>query len=98
MDAVHSDEAVLFGLSQGVATSLMFATTFAEQVSGLILCGGLARSVEAPDYPWAPPLEDLLAANAEFIGPNWGVHRHRRLHATGDAAPRSAVARPARRA
>ena len=72
MDAADSDEAVLFGLSQGVATSLMFATTFVKRVSGLILCGGLARSVEAPDYPWAPPLEDLLAANAEFIGPNWG--------------------------
>lgn len=72
MDAAHSDEAVLFGLSQGVATSLMFATTFAKRVSGLILCGGLARSVEAPDYPWAPPLEDLLAANAELIGPSWG--------------------------
>ena len=73
MDAAHSDEAVLFGLSQGVATSLMVATTFAAQVSGLILCGGLARSVEAPDYPWAPPLEDALAANAELIGPSWGT-------------------------
>ena len=73
MDAAHSDEAVLFGLSQGVATSLMFATTFSEQASGLILCGGLARSVEAPDYPWAPPLADALAANAELIGPSWGT-------------------------
>jgi len=73
MDAAHSDEAVLFGLSQGVATSLMFATTFSERVSGLVLMGGEARSVEAPDYPWASPLEDALAANAELIGPNWGT-------------------------
>lgn len=73
MGAAHSDEAVLFGLSQGVATSLMFATTFATHVSRLILCGGLARCVEGPDYPWAPRLEDALAANAEFIGPNWGT-------------------------
>ena len=73
MDAADSEEAVLLGYSQGVATVLMFGATFPERTSGLILYGGVARSVAAPDYPWAAPLEDALAANAELIGPMWGT-------------------------
>ena len=73
MDAAGSKQAVLFGMSQGVEPSLLFATTYPERTAGLVLYGGMARSIEAPDYPWAAPLDDVLAANAEIIAPAWGT-------------------------
>ncbi|HUF85536.1 MAG TPA: adenylate/guanylate cyclase domain-containing protein [Acidimicrobiia bacterium] len=73
MDAADSEQAVLFGMSQGVEPSLLFATTYPERTVGLVLYGGMARSIEAPDYPWAAPLDDVLAANVELIAPAWGT-------------------------
>jgi class 3 adenylate cyclase len=32
----------------------------------------MARSTEAPDYPWAPPREALLEADKELMSPFWG--------------------------
>jgi class 3 adenylate cyclase len=32
----------------------------------------MARTTEAPDYPWATPAEALRESAAEFIAPNWG--------------------------
>ena len=73
MDVAGSKEAVLFGASQGVEPALLFATTYPERTAGLVLYGGIARSIEAPDYPWAAPLDEVLAANSELIAPVWGT-------------------------
>lgn len=73
MDAAGSEQAVLFGMSQGAEPSLLFATTYPQRTAGLVLYGGMARSTEAPDYPWAAPLDEALAANAQLIAPAWGT-------------------------
>src|SRR6476620_11577421 len=58
MDAVGSDQAALFGVSEGGPMSMLFATTHPERVSSLVLYGTYAKRVRAHDYPWAPTIED----------------------------------------
>jgi len=55
MDAAGSRRAVLFGTSEGVPLSLVFAATWPERVSGLVLYGGAARWLWAPNYLFGVP-------------------------------------------
>lgn len=48
---------------------LLFAATYPERTEALILIGGMARSTEAPDYPWAAPADAVLQAANELIMP-----------------------------
>ena len=66
MEAAGSTKAALFGVSEGVPQSLLFAATHPELVSHLVLYGGMPRSTWAPDYPWATPREDLLQSSEEM--------------------------------
>jgi len=50
MDAAGSQRAALVGLSEGASMSVVFAATYPERVSALVLYGGLARMLWAPDY------------------------------------------------
>jgi class 3 adenylate cyclase len=50
MDAAGSDRAALIGVSEGVPMSVVFAASHPEQVSALVLYGGGARELWAPDY------------------------------------------------
>ena len=50
MDAAGSDRAALFGLSDGVPMSVVFAASHPDWVSALVLYGGLARVLWAPDF------------------------------------------------
>jgi class 3 adenylate cyclase len=50
MDAAGSQRAALFGASEGVPMSVVFAASHPERVSALVLYGGLARTMWAPDY------------------------------------------------
>lgn len=72
MDAADSERAVLFGISEGGPMSVLFAATHPDRVIALVLYGAMARTTEAPDYPWASPAEALREAAVEFIAPNWG--------------------------
>jgi class 3 adenylate cyclase len=52
MDAVGCAQASLFGISEGGPMSVLFAATYPERVSALVLYGSIARGASAPDYPW----------------------------------------------
>jgi len=73
MDAAGSERAVLFGVSEGGPTSVLFAATHPTRVTALILHGAMGRTTEAPDYPWASSAEALRESAAEFIAPYWGL-------------------------
>jgi class 3 adenylate cyclase/esterase/lipase len=73
MDAAGSERAALLGLSEGTSMSLLFAATYPDRVQALVCHGGMARSTYAPDYPWALPVEDLVASGLELIAPHWGT-------------------------
>jgi pimeloyl-ACP methyl ester carboxylesterase len=74
MDAVASNEAALLGSSEGAPMSILFAATYPQRTSRLILYGGLARSAWAADYPWGITAEQF-AARWRFREENWGQGR-----------------------
>src|SRR5512145_1903378 len=50
LDQVSSPRATLFGVSEGGPMSLLYAATYPERTSGLVLYGTYARRSWAPDY------------------------------------------------
>ena len=62
MDAAHFGDAVLIGISEGVPMSVLFAASYPSRTKGLVLYGGEARGLWAPDYPWAPTPADWEAS------------------------------------
>jgi pimeloyl-ACP methyl ester carboxylesterase len=50
MDAADSKRAVLMGFSEGCAMSALFAATYPERASNLLLFGGFALSAMAGDF------------------------------------------------
>ena len=51
LDAVGSERAVVLGISEGGAMSVLFAATHPERTVALVLMGTFARMMRAPDYP-----------------------------------------------
>lgn len=72
MDAAGSERAALLGMSEGATMCMLFAATYPERTSALVLWGAMARSTAAPDYPWAPEREAVIEAQRELIAPTWG--------------------------
>jgi class 3 adenylate cyclase/pimeloyl-ACP methyl ester carboxylesterase len=72
MDATHSEQAALLGVSEGGAMSVLFAATYPERVWALVLDGSSPRSLWAPDYPWGASEDDWLR-NIESRGRLWGT-------------------------
>lgn len=52
LDAVGSKHTALLGISEGGPMSVVFAATYPQRTSGLILYGSIAKGSWAPDYPW----------------------------------------------
>jgi pimeloyl-ACP methyl ester carboxylesterase len=71
MDAVGSERAALYGVSEGGPMCTLFAATYPERTAALIMFGCYARRTRAPDYPWAPTLEEHQQW-LETIRPGWG--------------------------
>lgn len=71
LDAVGSERAALFGVSEGALMSALFAATHRERVQALVVYGAFAKGSYAPDYPWAPTPEQA-EATAELIESGWG--------------------------
>src|SRR5712691_553350 len=71
MDAASSTQAALFGYSEGGPMCALFAATYPERTTALIMGGSYARRMWAPDYTWGTPREtweDFLDALVR----NWG--------------------------
>jgi class 3 adenylate cyclase len=71
LDAVGSERAALIGNSEGGPMSALFAATFPERVSHLVLYGTYARLVAAGDYPIGVA-RDRLERWIEGIVKSWG--------------------------
>jgi len=52
LDEVGSKRAALFGISEGGPMSLLYAATFPDRTSALILYGTYAKRSRTPDYPY----------------------------------------------
>src|SRR5215216_4955100 len=72
LDAVGSDRAAIFGYSEGGPMAALFAATYPERVSALVLYGSYAKRQDADaDYPWAPTREERFAYAAS-VERGWG--------------------------
>ena len=70
LDAVGSERTAVFGFSEGGLMSLLFAATYPERTSALVLYGVFARRMWAPDYPWGLQPDDR-AREIEELERNW---------------------------
>ena len=66
LDEVGSKQAALFGVSEGGPMSLLYAATYPQRTSALVLYGSYAKRSWAPDYPfgwneqqWQRVLDDI---------------------------------------
>ncbi|MGR9106122.1 MAG: adenylate/guanylate cyclase domain-containing protein [Gammaproteobacteria bacterium] len=71
MDAAGSKRAALLGLGAGAQMAMLFAATYPEQTSSLILVNSSARRLRDVDYPWGLP-EERLPLRLERIEELWG--------------------------
>jgi pimeloyl-ACP methyl ester carboxylesterase len=72
MDAAGSERAALFGISEGGPMALLFAATYPDRVSALVLHGAMPRTISDDDYPFGPPRDAAQRSMAELIDPYWG--------------------------
>jgi len=72
LDAVDSERATLFGISEGGPMSLLYSATYPERTSALVLYGSYAKRTWAPAYPfgWKNERWDRVLGNFER---NWGT-------------------------
>ena len=73
MDAVGSERAALFGISEGGPMSFLFAATHPERTTALVVYGSYARRAWAPDHPFGRTEEQgrqlLAVMDREWGGP-----------------------------
>ncbi|MFY9614765.1 MAG: adenylate/guanylate cyclase domain-containing protein [Candidatus Dormiibacterota bacterium] len=72
MDACDLKQPAILGISEGGSAALLFAATYPERTSALIVYGGYARLATAPDYPLGATSEQLLAS-ADYVAERWGT-------------------------
>ncbi len=71
LDAVGSERASLFGVSEGGNMSALFAATYPERTHALVLSGTSARGSWAPGYPWRRDAEET-EQHIATMRQNWG--------------------------
>lgn len=71
LDAVRSERAALFGYSEGGVLCALFAATYPNRTSALIMHASYARLTRTPDYPWGPTDEERAAFTDQAVR-DWG--------------------------
>jgi len=71
LDAVGSEKAALYGISEGGAMCCLYSAIYPERVSGLILNGCFARRAYAPDYPLGVQPEEFQQM-IQAMEKDWG--------------------------
>jgi class 3 adenylate cyclase len=71
MDAVGSERAALFGVSEGGPMCLLFAATYPERTTALVIYGSYSHSGAAPEYDWTYS-EESRAAFRRLLEETWG--------------------------
>ena len=71
MDAVGSERAALFAVSEGGPMCFLFAATYPERTSSLVIYGSYSHSDAAPEYDWTHS-EEARADFRRTLEENWG--------------------------
>ncbi len=71
LDAAACERPAVFGISEGGPMSMLFAATYPERISSLVLYGTYARMVRSDDFSLGIPGE-ALDRWAEMVRQEWG--------------------------
>jgi pimeloyl-ACP methyl ester carboxylesterase/DNA-binding winged helix-turn-helix (wHTH) protein len=71
MESVGSERAALCGVSEGGPMCSLFAATYPEKTSALVMIGTYAKRLRDAEYPWAPTTEERQHFFEE-IRAHWG--------------------------
>jgi class 3 adenylate cyclase/pimeloyl-ACP methyl ester carboxylesterase len=71
LDAIGCDRAAVMGANEGTLMAALFAATYPERVSALVLANATACPAWAPDHPWGPTLE-AVEALVGLVEQSWG--------------------------
>lgn len=71
MNAVGSEKASIFGISEGGNMTTMFAATYPERVSSIVLAGCFPCRAWKPDWPHGQKM-DAFESYVDDLGANWG--------------------------
>ena len=72
LDAMDCDRAAVMGATEGSLMAALFAATYPDRVTALVLANPVARPSWAPDNPWAPP-QEAVKGLIELIQATWGT-------------------------
>ena len=72
MDAAGCERPAIFGISEGGPMCALFAATYPDRVSSLVLYGTYARVLESPDFPEGVPVQ-ALDDFSERVKREWGA-------------------------
>ena len=94
MDAVGSERAALFGISEGGPMSILFAATYPERTHALVMYGTYAKRAWSVDHPygWKSERWDKFFHNVENYW--WGIIAYRHKNNEADYVKRPADTTP----
>jgi class 3 adenylate cyclase/pimeloyl-ACP methyl ester carboxylesterase len=92
MDAAESERAVIWTGHSSAGISILFAASYPERCSGLVLLEPHIRGTRTDDYPWAPT-EDQWRDRLRAVGSRWGDREF--LEALGRESAPEASGNPA---
>jgi class 3 adenylate cyclase len=72
LDAVGSEQSVLFGVSEGGPMSMVFAATYPERVQALLLVGAEIKEATTDDWPWGEATPEEFEAAMASLPERWG--------------------------
>jgi class 3 adenylate cyclase/alpha-beta hydrolase superfamily lysophospholipase len=71
MEAAGSRSCVLMGTSEGGSLGALFAATFPDRVTHLVMYGAPVRLLRGDDFPWGLPADAAAGFLADAVA-NWG--------------------------
>jgi len=72
LEAVGSERAAILATLDGGVMAMLFASTYPERTSALVLLDCWARMARVPDYPIGVP-QHVIDAAVDFYDENWGT-------------------------
>ncbi|MGZ4354282.1 MAG: adenylate/guanylate cyclase domain-containing protein [Gaiellaceae bacterium] len=72
MDAAGSERAALVGISEGGPMSMLFAATYPERTTALVLCGAEVKEETTEDWPWGTSTREQHEERVRTVTEWWG--------------------------
>ncbi len=72
LDAVGSPRAALLGVSEGGPMSILFAATYPQRTSALVLAGAEVREETDAEWPWGEGTREEFDAAMATVAERWG--------------------------